>query len=451
LKLVRAEIRRITELALPVMAAQVGSMAMGTVDILMVGRVGVEALAAASVANAWIFATLLMGQGLMHGMDPLVSQAHGAGRGDHAALALQRSLLIVVVASFPLGVLWTNTANVLLWTGQDPVIAALAHEYTIVQIPTAWGFLVFVALRQYLLGREIMRPAMWVVGIANLVNFALNWVLIFGGLGIPALGLYGAGIATSITRVFLALGLWLWILRFRLHEGAWVPWSRAVFDRRELVFLLRLGVPVALQMSLEIWAFSAATLLAGRLGAVAVAAHAVALNLAALSFMLPLGISQGAVTRVGNLIGAGELERAQTAGWVSMALGAGVMSFSAVGFVLARTALPALYTSDGAVIAVCATILPIAGAFQIFDGTQVVGCGVLRGMGRTAPAAVFNFLAYWVLGLPVGAWLAFEGPRLGLAGIWWGLCMGLGVIAGLLIVWIAYRGPARAARELEAF
>jgi MATE family multidrug resistance protein len=179
---------------------------------------------------------------------------------------------------------------------------------------------------------------------------------------------------------------------------------------------------------------------AGHLGAVEVAAHTIAINLASLSFMMPLGIAQGAATRVGNLIGAGDLPGARRAAWVSLALGAGVMGLSAFAFVALREWLPRLYTPELAVIAACAAILPIAAAFQIFDGTQVVGCGILRGVGRVRPAMLFNLLGYWVLGLPLGTWLALRAGY-GLPGLWWGLALGLAFVAFGLLAFVALRGP----------
>jgi MATE family multidrug resistance protein len=184
--------------------------------------------------------------------------------------------------------------------------------------------------------------------------------------------------------------------------------------------------------------------MAGWLGAVPLAAHTIALNLASLSFMLPLGISQGAVTRVGNLLGAGRPRDAERAAWVAIAFGASIMGCCGAGFLILRHALPELYTTDVAVVAVAASVLPIAAAFQVFDGTQVVCCGVLRGMGRTRPAAWFNFLGYWLLGLPIGGWLAFR-MDWGLHGIWWGLCFGLFVVASSLVLFVRARGPAQLA------
>jgi MATE family multidrug resistance protein len=437
----RAEIRRLTALALPVAATQLSTMLMGFVDTVMVGHVSVEAIAAASLANVWVFGTLIFAMGVIFGIDPIVAQAHGARDGESAARALQHGVVLAVLLSAPVALLWTATEQVLLAAGQDPGLARAAHDYTQVQIPSVPFFLCYSALRQYLQGRELVRPAMWVIFVANGFNAAFNWVLIFGNLGMPALGLLGAGIATSLTRVLMLVGLVLWVRAFRLHDGAWVPWSRHALGVEGLRRVIAVGLPVAVQIGLETWAFSGAALLAGWLGAVPLAAHTIALNMAALAFMVPLGIGQGAAVRVGNLIGARLPDEAQRSAWVAVSMGGGVMVFSGIAFVVLRDVLPLIYTNDAQVVALTSAILPIAAAFQIFDGAQVVGCGVLRGMGRTRPAAVFNAVGYWVLGLPVGGWLALRGDW-GLAGIWWGLCFGLAVVASLLVVWLRFRGPA---------
>jgi len=438
-----AEFNTLARLAAPVAIAQLGSMLMGTVDILMLGRVGKDALAAAGIGNAFLYAVLLMGQGVIHGIDPLVSQAHGAGDGKSAALAMQRGVVVALIMSAPLAVLLGFTEEILILAGQQPDLAAAAGSYLAVQIPSLPFFLVFLALRQYLQGRELMRPGMWVMGIANVLNVGFNTVLIFGGLGIPALGLLGAGMATCLSRMVTLLLLVGWVWHFRLHEGAWVPWSRKALTPLALFSIWKTGWPVAMQMSLEVWAFSVGTLIAGTINATALAAHTIVMNLASLSFMMALGVSQGVVTRVGNLIGAGEPARAQRAAWVGVSLGAGVMSLAGAAFFLLRDWLPTLYTSEMTLVAACSSILPIAAAFQIFDGTQAIGCGVLRGMGRTLPAAGFNLLGYWVFGLPVGWWLVKHGG-FGLAGIWWGYVLGLVVVALSLVGWIAIRGPAHA-------
>jgi len=436
-----AEVRKLTGLALPVVAAQVGSMLMGIVDSLMVSRLGVDALAAVSLGGAWIFAALLFGQGFVHGIDPIITRAHGARDGDAIGRALQQGIVVALAISVPLCVLLFFTGDFLLAIGQSPELAAVAQSYAVVQVPSVPFFLTFLALRQYLQGREMMRPAMWVILVANVFNVAANYLLIFGGLGIPALGVVGAGIATSVTRGFTLFGLIALVWGAKLHRGAWVRWSAEAFDLKSLFSVVSMGFPIAIQMSLEIWAFSVSTLFAGYLGATALAAHHIVLNLSAISYMTSLGVAQGAVTRVGNLLGARDSAGAQRAAWVAIAMGAGVMTVWALLFVTLRNWLPRIWLPDDTItIALAASILPIAAAFQVFDGTQAVCCGVLRGMGRTRPAAVFNFFGYWVIALPLAFFLVKKTDT-GLPGIWWPLALGLAIVAIALVVWIAVRGP----------
>lgn len=439
----RDELDRLLRLSWPIALVQLGNMAMGIVDTLFVGRVGVDALAAAAIGNALLYGTLLIGQGIVLGMDPLVTQAHGAGNGPAAGLALQRGLVVAALVTALVSAVLFATSPLLVALGQEPALAAEAGRYVGVQIPTLGAFFGFMALRSYLQGREIVRPALLVMLVANLANAFFNWVFVFGNLGAPELGLVGSGLATALSRALLLAGLVALVLAARLHEGAWTPWSREALDPTALRRLAALGVPIGLQMGLEVWAFSTATLLAGRLGPTQVAAHTITLNMAAFSFMVPLGIAQAACTRVGNLLGAGSFREADRAAWVAIGLGAVVMLGWAIVFVIGRDALPRLYTADASVIAAAASILPIAAAFQIFDGAQVIGAGVLRAMGSTRPAAWFNFAGYWMLAIPLAAWLS-ERAGAGLEGIWWSLCLGLGFVASGILGWIRLRGPEHA-------
>jgi MATE family multidrug resistance protein len=435
----RREISTLVRLAVPVVGTQVLAMTMGVVDTIMLGSVGPHALAAAGLGATCIWGTLVVADGLVRGIDPIVAQAHGARDGDSAALGLQRGVVIAVGASIPVAALWLFTEEFLIATGQDPELAALAQQYVLVQVPSIVCHTVYMALRGYLQGRGIMNPALWVMLFANAVHIFGNWVLIFGHLGAPALGVVGAGIATSLTRA-LALAVLIWMtLGLRLHEGAWRPWSREAFSLAGLRRVFALGLPVGMQVGLEVWAFQIATLMAGRLGVNELAGHQIVLNMASLTFMVPLGIAIGASTRVGNLIGAGQGDQVQRAAWVAFGLGAGAMALFGAVMIGLRDQLPRIYTADPHVIAVCAFLLPIAAAFQVFDGTQVVGCGILRGMGRTRAPALATLVGYYAIALPFAWWLGLE-RGLGLAGIWWGLCLGLVVVASALLAWVRLSG-----------
>jgi MATE family multidrug resistance protein len=435
------ELRTLAGLALPVVLTQIGMMLPGVVDTIMLGRYSTQAMAAAAIGHAWATGTSIVAIGVLLGLDPLVSQAHGAGDGQRIARAVQSGLVLSLLLSSLLALVWLGTERILLAAGQEPQLARDAHRYVLAQIPGIPGLLGFVPLRQYLQGRTLTRPAMWVALLVNPINALANRVLIFGWWQIPELGVVGAGLATSITRLSLPLGLYAWIRFAQLARGAWMPWSRAALRSAGMLEILRHGIPVGLQLGLELWAFSCATLLAGRLGAHAVASHSIALSLASLSFMMPLGVAIGASTRVGNLIGAGDRAAAQRAAYLSFALGAGLMGLSAAAFVVLRHALPRVWTDDPAVLALSASILPIVAAFQVFDGMQVVGGGILRGMGRTWPAAVFNFLAYFVLALPA-AWYLANRAGWQLHGVWTGLAGGLFVAALLFFGYVHWRGPA---------
>lgn len=438
---VLTEVRRLGRLALPVVITQLSAMLMGVVDTMMVGHVGVDTLGAAALGHIWVFGTLVLGVGLVMGIDPIATQAHGSRNRRALALSLQQGFLVAGLASIPIAVAWIDTSPILQAFGQDAHLSEMARNYVLVQIPSIPAFLGYFVLRQHLQGRAIMQPAMWVAILANVVNVVFNWALIFGHLGFPAMGLVGAGIATSVVRIFMFLGLLAFYLRFRLHRGAWVPWSRESFHFSGVKAILSHGIPVGVQFSLEIWAFQIATLMSGTLGTEALDANVIVLNLASITFMVPWGISQAAATRVGNLIGQRNPLRARLTAWIALGMGASVMAVSALIFITFREHLPRIYTQDPVVRGLAASIVPMAAAFQVFDGTQVVGTGVLRGMGRTRPAAAFNLVGYYLLALPLAWWLTFP-MGMGLPGIWWGLVLGLASVAVMVTYWIRTRGPS---------
>lgn len=437
------EVRKLTLLASPVALTQLSSMLLWTIDLLMVGRIDVLSLNAVSLGRIWVMGTSICAMGLIFGLDAIASQAHGARDRERLGEVLLHAGTLALAVSVPLGALWLATERLLLAFGQDPATAALAHRFVVVQIPGLPFFLLFVALKQYLQARGIVRPAMWVSFAACGFNAGLNWLLIFGHWGLPRMGAVGAGVATAITEAMMLLGLLAAIRLYRLQRGSTTVVTLRRLRVQGLAEILRLGFPVAVMLALEYWAFAISSLWAGWLGPVDLAAHSIALNLASITYMVPLGIGLGASARVGNLIGAGDPRGAQRAAWVAFALGGAVMACFALLFVLGRSLIPYAFTRDAAVVTLAATLLPIVAAFELFDGLQVVGSGVLRGMGRTRPAALFNLVGYYALGLPLAAWLG-RPERLGLVGIWWGLALGLAVVAALSVAWVAVRGPARA-------
>jgi MATE family multidrug resistance protein len=423
-----AEARRILALSLPMIAVQVGNMTMGVVDALIVGRAGTHALAGMALGHVWLWGTLMIANGVVMGVDPLMSQAHGAREPGTVALAFQRGVVFAAAVSIPLSALWLLTEPALAALGQDPTLARDAGRFVAVQAPTAAAFLIFAVNRQYLGARSIGVPIVLVVLLANVFNAVLCWGFVFGHLGLPTLGLLGAGISQGAARLFMGVVLWAVTFGFGLHREAWIPWSRASIDLGALGRIAVLGAPLGLQFGLEAWAFQITALLAGKLGKDSLAANTIVINLAALSFMVPLGLSLGASIRIGHLIGSGEPLAARRSAIVSLALGAGVMSISAAAFLVFRGELPRLYGATPEVCSIATSVFPIAAAFQLFDGTQVVGAAILRGMGRTRPAALLNLVGYYALALPLGWVLAFPLGG-GLRGLWWGLVLGLGVVA----------------------
>jgi MATE family multidrug resistance protein len=440
------ELRAVLRLGLPVAGTQVAFMLIGVVDTMMLGRVDALSLAAGGIGNMWHWAWLSVGLGLVLGMDPIISQGFGRGDRNAVAVGVQRGLVVALLASVPVVIAQAATGPSLAFLGQPAEVADAAQRYNLARLPAVPGFLCFTALRVYLQGRGIVLPPLGVAFVANGVNAFLCWVLIFGKLGAPALGIVGAGIASSVTFLFMLVALALWIRVRALGAEYWRPWDGESFSQRGLLQIVRLGLPVGVQTGLEVWAFSLAMVMAGWLGVSELASHQIVLNLAALSFMVPLGVSIGAATRVGNLIGAEDLPAARRALWLSQGLGAGWALLAGSLFVLFKDSLPKLFTEDVAVVNAAAAILPFVAAFQLFDASQAVGGGGLRGMGRPHASALINLIGFYVCALPLGYLLAFRLHQ-GLSGIWAALLVGLGLVAGGLLFW-THRTSHRPLSEL---
>jgi len=425
------ELRALLALAIPVVLSELGWMTMTIVDLVMVGRLGPDAIGAVGLGNAIYYAPSLFGIGLLLGLDTVVSQAWGAQRYDDCHRWLAQGMYIA--AGFTpllmvgmLGATWVFTGH-----GVNATVSGMARSYVML---LNWGTLpliVYGGFRRYLQGVGRVRPVAFALITANLVNLSGNWVLIYGHCGFPAMGVRGSALSTCAARVYMA-GVLVWAAwRHESKRGHalfehWPgpDWSRV----REL---LRLGLPAASQLVLEVAAFGAATVMASHLNPIALATHEIVLSCAAYTYMVPLGISAAAAVAVGHAIGSGAPKRAGRAGLLSLGLGAGFMALMAVLFLAAPRPILHIWTGDREVLRLGAHILAIVAAFQVFDGIQSVSTGALRGLGETRFPMLINLGGYWVLGLPLGALLCFP-LKWGLSGIWIGLTLALITIALVL-------------------
>jgi MATE family multidrug resistance protein len=419
------------KLALPIIGVNVGMMAMGTVDTIMVGRLSPEALAAVALGNVYFFALAILCIGILLALDPVLSQALGAGEREQAALGFQRGLLIAGMLSVPVAAGLLLAEPILNRLGQPSEVTPLAGTYCLILIPGVLPFLMFNACRQTLQAMHRVGPVLWTILIANVANVILNYWLIHGGLGVPALGVAGSAWATSVAR-FLLLGTVFWLARREL--GAMVrPWRNAAWEWRPLLGMMRLGLPIGIQLELELAAFSTVALLMGTFGTVPVAGHQIAINLASLTFMVPMGIGMGAAVLVGNAIGRADQVGIRASARAAILCGVGFMSATALAFLVLPLFLAQLYTNDLAVVAFAAALLPVAGVFQVFDGIQVVCAGILRGMGDTRTPMLVSLVGFAVIGVTASILLGFYTP-LGPVGLWWGLVIGLVVVAAILLL-----------------
>ncbi|MGQ0640109.1 MAG: MATE family efflux transporter [Gemmatimonadaceae bacterium] len=425
----RQELRDVTRLAAPIALVQVGLMAMGVVDVLMVGRVSPAAIAAVALGNFYWVVVVFFGQGVILVLDPLVAQAVGAGDDVNVRLALQRGLVLVAgVSVFCALLLWP--AGVVFTLARQPAeVVPAATSYVHAVIPSAPAFFLFVACRQTLQAFHRVAPIVVAVIVANVSNALLDWALIYGHWGFPALGAVGAAWATTFSR-WLMLGMLLLVAGNGLLRYV-RPRIRGALAWKEFVEMLRVGIPIGFHLFLEVAGFGAAMLLVGLLGTVSLAAHHVTLQLAALTYMVPLGVSAAAAVLVGRAIGARDDEKARREAGASLAIGVGFMGVTALIFLLGAPWLARAFTSEPEVVALATTLMRIAGVFQLFDGAQVVATGILRGAADTRVPMWMNFIGYVVLGVPIGALLCFS-LGMGAAGMWWGLVIGLASAALLL-------------------
>lgn len=453
------ELRALVRLSLPISLAQLGLVAMGLVDTAIIGHVSVADLAAVAIGRSIMFGICSVGMGLGAAIDPLASQAVGAGKPERAYQALRAGLIASALITVPTIVLAFVATLGLVPLGVDPAIVPRVHAFLIGNAPSVLGFLAFLVGKSFLQAHGATRPALVASLVANIVNAVVCSLLVRGdnalraiglpAMGLPSLGALGAGIASSLGSLILAAIVLQAARTFRpvvITPAPEIPPDASVRgegDPISLTKVMRLGLPVGLQFLAEIGVFSLVALLAGRLGTSVLSAHQIAVGLASFTFMGALGVGGATAVRVGHAVGAGRSPK--RSGLVGLGLGAAVMSVGALVFALVPKTLIGVFTTDPEVIEIGARLLRIASLFALFDGIQAVASGALRGAGDVRFPFLANVGAHWFIGLPIALVLGF-GLDLGAVGLWWGLTAGLVSVALLLsarFVYIVRRGIAR--------
>ena len=423
-------------LAAPVVMAELGWVTMGIVDTIMVGDLGASAIGAVGLSSMLFLAVAVFAMGLLLGLDPLVAQAFGARRLDECHRWLIDGVWLGVIVTLPMvGIVFVINATMGLW-GLPAEVLARAQPYLAILTWSLPPLLLYVAFRRYLQAMNLVRPIMYALVAANIVNALANWVLINGHFGAPVMGVRGSAYATLSARIFMAGWLLIVIVRHEAHVTPRLRDTPLRIDLARLRRLFWLGFPAAGQMVFEVGVFSAATAIVARVSAEALAAHQIALHFASLTFMIPYGVASAAAVRVGQAIGRRDPRSAASAGWTAIAIVVGFMGSAAVVFFTMPRPLIHLFTPDPAVIQLGVSLLFVAAVFQLFDGVQGVITGVLRGLADTRTAMLWNLIGHWLIGLPLGYLMCFRWG-LGVVGLWWGLSAGLIICAtALLFVWV---------------
>ncbi|MFN7971778.1 MAG: MATE family efflux transporter [Acidobacteriota bacterium] len=431
----RAEIATLARLAAPLAAANAGNQLMNVVDTAIVGRLTPRELGAVGLANAVFFVITVVGLGIMMGFDPLIAQSFGARDPARARRLLWQGVWLGIPVGLVLSVIVAFSPATLVPFGVDPDVARIAASYIRLRIPGLLPMLTLFGLRAYLQAAGGRWALVLATIVANVSNLALGLLLVFGGRGlpwplalVPAIGVRGAAINTVFSTI-LQLVVLAVAVRVIPSGG---PVARALVPG-DIRRAFSVGLPIGLHLLAEVAVFSIVGILAGRLGAPELAAHQVTLTIASLSFMISLGISTAGAVRVGYHVGARDPENTRRAGLAAFAAGAAFMSLAALVFVTAGHPIARLMTDKAEVVAVTVPLLVVAAFFQISDGTQAVGAGVLRGAGDTRFIFVANILGHYAIGLPVALILGFH-YHLGIQGLWWGLCAGLTAVAAALLV-----------------
>ncbi|MEX0644062.1 MAG: MATE family efflux transporter [Parvularculaceae bacterium] len=451
------ELKALLAIGVPMALTQLVQFSINTVDVLMIGRLGPEPLAASSLGLVLFYAAFLIGFGPSMAISPLVSQTLGADRSNHADVRLSvRMGLWAIALAFPvLAVMFLFAKDIALGLGQPAILAELAAPYVLALAPGLPFMLGVLMLRNFLAAIERTRVPLVIIIATTFLNAFLNYLLIYGNWGFPRWELAGAGIASSIAHAagFVMLAIYIGIdkeaARFEIFKDFFRPhWAR-------LKEIVRLGWPIGVSTGFEVLLFNAAVFLMGRIGVNEVAAYQVALNVAAVAFMLPLGLSMAGAVRVGLAAGAGDRAGVARASLLTILVCVASIMIVAIPVMITPRGIAGLYLDandpgNRALLALVASFLPIAAAFALFDATQVAANQCLRGLKDVRVPMILTGVSYWVIGFPLAAWLGLASP-FGAVGVWWGLLASL-LAAALLLsgrLWRLVQTPAKAAAAPE--
>lgn len=430
----RGELRPTLRLALPLVLAEIGWMSMVIVDTMMVGRLSNSAasIGAISISSSIFIVFAFFAEGLLAGLDTLVSQAFGAGKREDCHRSLLNGIyLSIAITPFLIIPIWYIPLYFEPW-GVSPEVAVLALPYMRTLALGLFPLLLYFAVRRTLQGMNMVRPIAFALVSANLINFLGNWIFIHGKFGMPALGVTGSGLATAFSRTYLAAVLVGYLFWYDHRHHTELLKTPVQPDLQRIRTLIALGVPAALQMTAEVTVFALVASLVARLGAVPLASHQIALNTVAFTYMVPLGISAAAAVRVGQAVGRKDPHAAALAGNTAILLGGSFMACMSAVLLLFPRLIAHIYTYDETVIRSTIAILAVGAAFQLFDGIQSVATGALRGTGDTRTPMLCHFSCYWLFGLPLGIYLCFR-RHWGVVGLWTGLSVSL-ILIGILLL-----------------
>lgn len=422
------------KLALPLMASQLGQVLVNFADNVMVGKLGPAALAGVSFANAIFAISIVFGMGISFALPPLISEAQGAGDERRISSFFKHSLIVNISFGFISMVLLLAFIPFMKYLDQDPDILPHAAEYMYYSAIGMIPFMIFQTLRCYSDGLSETLPSMIVVILGNILNVILNYILIFGKLGLPSMGTAGASLSSLISRSFMVIGI---LILFRYWKNLWSYLSEIKLNKYKINYfkkILNLGIPSSFQMTFELTAFSAAAIIMGFIGKIEQAAHQIAINLASMTFMVATGLAMATTIRVGNQLGKGDIQKVKDVGYSAMIQITFFMIITAILFSITRHLLPTIYMDNIDVIEIAAYLLLAAAIFQIPDGLQVINLSALRGLQDVKIPTIITFLSYWLLGIPcsyITAIVLEWGP----IGVWIGLIVGLSVSA----IFLSYR------------